>query len=109
MSNPAPSHADPIPLAATRSHRATCNTLIRGALELNLMPFGTHPEFHQRQEPHVWWHLSRTGTARTPALHGPVRRPDFARGNTDDDYLAAGLRRHGGTHCARGGTRGHPR
>src|SRR6266851_10141666 len=39
MSNPVLSHADPMPLAATRSHRATCNTLIRGALELNLMPF----------------------------------------------------------------------
>src|SRR5712692_5836294 len=50
MSNPAPSHADPIPLAATRSHRATCNTLIRGALELNLMPFGNYPIYRLAED-----------------------------------------------------------
>jgi hypothetical protein len=41
MSHPAPSNAKPIRLTATRSHREARNSLISGALELNLMPFGS--------------------------------------------------------------------
>ena len=48
------------------------------------------------------------GAARTPALHGQVRRPECARRNADDDDLAAGLRRHGVEHRARRGARCHP-
>src|SRR5882724_1378056 len=40
MSHPAPSNAEPIRLTATQSHRESRNSLISGALELNLMPFG---------------------------------------------------------------------
>jgi len=45
MAKPAPSHAEPIPLAATRSPREMRNALIRGILELNLMPFVPDPIF----------------------------------------------------------------
>ena len=45
MAKPAPSHAEPIPLAATRSPREMRNALIRGILELNLMPFESDPDF----------------------------------------------------------------
>ena len=44
MSNPAPSKADRIRLAATRLHRDARNSLISGALELNLMPFESDPD-----------------------------------------------------------------
>ena len=46
--------------------------------------------------------------ARTPSLHGPVRRPKPARGNAGDGHLEAGIRRDGGDHRAGRGTRGHP-
>jgi hypothetical protein len=43
MSHPAPSNAKPIRLTATRSHRKARNSLIRGVLEPNFMPFGQEP------------------------------------------------------------------
>jgi hypothetical protein len=45
MAHPAPSHAERIRLMATGSHREARNSLISGALELNLIPFGQEPSF----------------------------------------------------------------
>jgi hypothetical protein len=79
MSHPAPSNAEPIRLTATQSHREARNSLISGALELNLMPFDQDPveEYRwkiltpliesSRGEPEA------SSVARTPIeLHGNI-------------------------------------
>ena len=50
MSHPAPSNADPIRLTATRSHREARNSLTSGALELNLMTFGSESVSQTNEE-----------------------------------------------------------